>query len=224
MSLSRPIVLLTLLIALQLLFWLQPGIDLWISGLYFQPGHGFIYRDSLLPMFSYRLFRDLPFLVVPALLWLTFASWYWGGKAEAPVRRKLLFLLLTLALGPGLLVNGVFKSESGRARPFTVEQFGGERQFTPAFVPSDQCRKNCSFVSGHASMGFWFLAFAWVLRDRRWLYWGSAIGFAVGMGRVVQGAHFFSDVLFCLPPVLLSAMLCGRWLLGRWLPESPERG
>ena len=115
-----------------------------------------------------------------------------------------------------------FKAESGRARPAQTQQFGGDKQFTPAFVHSGQCQRNCSFVSGHAGMGFWFLAFAWVLGDRRWLYYGAAIGLAVGLGRVAQGAHFLSDVLFGYPVVYLSALLCARWLLGRWTVERTQ--
>ena len=205
-----------LLVVLQLLFWQVPQIDLWFTGLFYEAGEGFFLRDSLMVQGSYWLFRYLPYFVVPALLWFLFASWRWGGRGERGLQRGLLFLLATLVLGPGLLVNEVFKAESGRARPATVEQFGGERHFTPAFVASDQCERNCSFVSGHAGMGFFFLAFAWVFGDRRWLYYGALIGLAVGLGRVAQGAHFLSDVLFGYAVVYLSAMLCARWILGSW--------
>lgn len=207
-----------LLLGLQLLFWQMPQIDLRFSGLFFDPQDGFFLSDHPLVRASYLAFRYLPYIVVPMLLWLLLASRIWGGAAEKRTRRVLMFLLLTLALGPGLLVNEVFKAESGRARPATVQQFGGDKQFTPAFVASDQCARNCSFVSGHAGMGFFFLAFAWALRDRRWLYYGALVGLAVGLGRIAQGAHFLSDVLFGYAVVYLSAMLCARWLLGRWGP------
>jgi len=132
------------------------------------------------------------------------------------LRRGLLFLFLVMAVGPGLLVNEVFKAESGRPRPSQVQEFEGTRDFVAAFEPSDQCDSNCSFVSGHAAMGFFFLAFAWVLRDRRWLYWGALIGLLVGLGRVMQGAHFLSDVLFGYPVVYVTALLLARAVLGRW--------
>ena len=64
--------------------------------------------------------------------------------------RKIIFLLLTLALGPGLLVNGFLKSHWGRARPSEVSTFGGRQSFSPAYVIAHQCRHNCSFVSGDA--------------------------------------------------------------------------
>ena len=204
------------LLVLQLAFWQMPAIDLWFSGLFWRPGEGFFLADLAPVQWSYAIFRDIPYVLVPLLAWLFLASWVWARRSEVALRRGLLFLFLVMAIGPGLVVNEVFKAESGRARPATVQQFEGTRQFTPAFEPSDQCSSNCSFVSGHAAMGFFFLAFAWVLRDRRWLYWGAAIGLLVGLGRMMQGAHFLSDVLFGYPVVYLTALLLARPLLGRW--------
>lgn len=208
-----------LLLGLQILFWRVPQIDLWFSGLFWNQENGF-YLSGLAPVqWSYALFRDIPYVLVPTLLWLYLASWVWRRHSETELRRGLLFLFLVMAIGPGLVVNEVFKAESGRARPSQVEAFGGELVYTPAFEPSDQCRSNCSFVSGHAAMGYFFLAFAWLLRDRRWLYWGAAIGLLVGLGRIIQGAHFLSDILFGYPVVFATALLLARPLLGRWRIE-----
>jgi len=207
---------LVVLLGLQILFWQMPELDLWFTGLFWNETSGFYLSEAAPVQWSYALFRDIPYVLVPALLWLFFASLIWGRRHETGLRRILLFLFLVLAIGPGLLVNEVFKAESGRARPSQVADFGGQKVFSPAFEPSDQCNSNCSFVSGHASMGFFFLAFAWVLRDRRWLYWGAAIGLLVGLGRITQGAHFLSDVLFGYPVVLATAFVLARLLLGRW--------
>ena len=43
-----------------------------------------------------------------------------------------LFLVILLALGPGLLVNAVFKEYWGRPRPREVVQFGGKKEFLHA--------------------------------------------------------------------------------------------
>jgi lipid A 4'-phosphatase len=111
--------------------------------------------------------------------------------------------------GPMLLVNGVFKDHWGRARPSQVVEFGGTQQFTRAALPADQCPKNCSFVSGHASVGFYFLALAFVWPRRRalWLAAGTALGLGVGLVRIVQGGHFLSDVLFAGIVVYLTARI-----------------
>jgi lipid A 4'-phosphatase len=65
-------------------------------------------------------------------------------------------------------------------------------------------------------MGFFFIALAWVFRDRRWLWAGIALGAVVGLGRMAQGGHFLSDVVFAFWAVYLIASLCSRWLLGHW--------
>jgi lipid A 4'-phosphatase len=206
---------LLLLVALQLLFVFTPQLDLLVASWFYAPDAGFYLADHPLVQFSYRLFAGLHFYVVAALLWLLFASWLWRRRSEQALRRRLWFLLLVLALGPGLLVNGVFKAESGRARPDQTEQFGGERRFTPVFTPADQCERNCSFVSGHAAMGFFFIALAWVLRDRRWLVFGITLGALVGLGRMLQGRHFLSDVVFSYWVVYGVCVLLAYWVLGQ---------
>lgn len=50
-------------------------------------------------------------------------------------RRHSLFLLLLLALGPGLLVNVILKNHLGRPRPQELIEFGGKQQFTQTGYP-----------------------------------------------------------------------------------------
>lgn len=112
---------------------------------------------------------------------------------------KLLYLLLALILAPGFVVHSVFKDEWGRARPHQTEVFGGTKAFTPAWVMVQQCDKNCSFVSGHAAMGFYVFAFGFLAQGiwrRRLFVLGCVTGGLVGLGRVIQGDHFLSDVIF----------------------------
>jgi len=113
-------------------------------------------------------------------------------------RKALVFLTLSLAIGPGLLVNATFKDHWGRARPMQIVEFGGTQKFTPAFVITDQCARNCSFTSGHASAGFYLFSFAFLLRRRRAIAIVSAgaLGGLIGLGRIAQGSHFLSDVIF----------------------------
>jgi lipid A 4'-phosphatase len=113
-----------------------------------------------------------------------------------------------------LVVNAVFKEHWGRARPRDITEFGGTRTFTPAFVISDQCERNCSFVSGHASLPFAFAALGFLLRRRRWAIYAGAAAFGglVGFGRIVQGAHFLSDVVFSGVFVFLVAYLLAHYV------------
>ena len=116
-------------------------------------------------------------------------------------RRQLAYLSLALALGPGLLVNLILKNNWGRARPFEILEFGGNTELTPAFIISDFCERNCSFVSGHAAMGFYPMAIAFLFASgtkarKRMLMIGIMSGIIFGGARIIQGSHFLSDVLF----------------------------
>jgi lipid A 4'-phosphatase len=206
-----------LFLASVVLFAIWPRLDLAVADWYYDPDAGFLYRSEGWVYVVYKVFAHIHLWVLALLGWLWFASWHWARKGEVQLRRRLSFLLLVLVLGPGLLVNVVFKGEWGRARPVTVQELGGERLYTPPGVISDQCERNCSFVSGHAAMGFYPLALAWVFGLRRWLLVGVLLGGVVGAGRMMQGGHFFSDVIFAGWTVYGTALLCAWWLLGRTL-------
>jgi lipid A 4'-phosphatase len=128
-----------------------------------------------------------------------------AGKLVLPGRRMLvsgstaLFLMLTLAIGPGLITNLVLKDHWGRARPIDVQVFGGTDRFTAWWDPGGPCPNNCSFVAGEPSGAFWTLAAAAVAPPQwRVLAYGAAVVFGVTLGvlRMAAGGHFFTDVVF----------------------------
>ena len=196
--------------ALALLFVLVPDIDLAFSGLFYDVGAGFTQNGA---PWERVLYESVGVLLVGA-----FRKGPFGRQGRVAA-----LLLLVLALGPGLVVNGILKEHWGRARPRDVTEFGGERHFTPAFVISDQCERNCSFTAGHPSAGFALaaLGYAYVSRRRRWAVFAAATGFGllVGLARVAAGGHFLSDVLFSGIIVIgLTILLGNRWI-GR--PDEP---
>lgn len=204
---------------LTLLFLLFPGLDLTAAAWFWSPDSGFV--GSQMPALA-RVRRLLDGAVILALTGCL-GGWAWSYARRAPerlirLRRPLAYCLLVLLIGPGLVVNVLFKDHWGRARPHQIQEFGGERQFTPAWVASRQCERNCSFVCGDASVGFSLLALGFFGRHRRfWLAAGLAAGGLLGLMRMAQGGHFLSDVIFSGYAVALTA-----WLLARWrLPDSP---
>jgi lipid A 4'-phosphatase len=175
------------------------GIDLWFTGLFWNGTEGFFLRDAWWARVAYRIIPILTFSVVGiALVGLIINAV--RRRPLGPLRsRVFLYLIAVVAIGPGLVVNVVFKDHWGRARPRDVVEFGGAKAFTPAFVISDQCPKNCSFVAGHPSMAFAMVALALVAARKRraWLIaLALTVGAVVGFGRIVQGGHFLSDVVF----------------------------
>jgi membrane-associated PAP2 superfamily phosphatase len=143
-----------------------------------------------------------PFVIIaaasPALV--TLALKMFLPRRHAPTStRAALFVILTLALGPGLLVNGILKETWARPRPGMVTEFGGEHRFVPWWDPRGTCDSNCSFVSGETSSAVWMTAPA-MMAPLPWRYaaLGAAALYGLGFGfiRLLAGGHFLSDVLF----------------------------
>ncbi len=128
-----------------------------------------------------------------------------------PYRGAGVFLALLLALGPGLIVNGVFKPNWHRPRPLQTLAFGGNQAFVRVWGIGSGPRSK-SFPSGHASMGFYLMAPAFLLyrKRRSWalafVALGLACGLIIGTGRMMQGAHYASDVLWSAGMVYLTGM------------------
>lgn len=178
-------------------FLIWPDFDLKISGLFFDAGEGgFFWKHHILAETIYRLTDIVGATLVIGLPLLLIASYLIKKDALIQRRRAIIFLLAVCIVGPGLMVNLVLKNNWERPRPRQVIEFGGEQQYQPAFAPAFTCKKCYSFVSGHASVGFFFFALALLTRNRKWIWLPLLAGAVIGGTRVVQGAHFFSDVIF----------------------------
>lgn len=206
-------------LALLLPLILLPRIDLTISGWFYDPfNHVFPARTA--PMYEW-VRRVMPYFLFAgagyvAVLW---AAGEFLHQVFLGISRKVAwYVLSSLALGPGLIVNVVLKDNWGRPRPSTLRDFGGDNYYVPPLVLSDQCDNNCSFSSGHGALGFWPVALA-LLAPPPWRKWAVAaamtFGAAVGFVRIAQGGHFFSDVVFSAVIVIATSLWLHRRLLER---------
>ena len=183
---------------LTFLLILFPEVDISFSQLFFSEESGFIYQENFL---VYQLYALLPLLtklfILVCLLYLVYLIVKYRSY-KIILRSGVFFLVIAAAISPGLVVNEVFKENFGRARPRHIEEFNGKREFTGAFTMSDQCKRNCSFSSGHAAMGYFLTAIAYttnLLYFNRIYLIGIVFGSLVGLSRIVMGGHFLSDVL-----------------------------
>jgi len=187
------------LAALSAYFVVLPGVDLAVAGLFHSPDAGFALADNIVlkalrQSSTYALMMIVLGLLGEVALGLRAQS----GRFRSYSRRALV-LLAGLAIGPGLIVNGLLKSMWGRPRPVQVDLFGGDAAFSPAWAISDGCASNCSFVSGEASSAAWMVAAVWLMTPpelRRWTVPAAlAYGVALSVNRMAFGGHFLSDTL-----------------------------
>lgn len=197
-------------LALVILFATFPSIDLRFSALFFsatgQPWSGREpfpewLRDTLRE--GTELATLLAFVILVGNLRL--------GTLQRTGWRVWAFLCGPVILCAGLLVNGVLKAMIGRARPFSVTEFGGQQLFTPPFQYSAQCYSNCSFSSGETALiASFFLPLCVLVWPRlqsrgRFVMGSIAAGMIVLMSglRIAAGGHFLSDVVMS---ILFSAL------------------
>ena len=187
-----------------------PKIDLWVARLFAAPDGSFPLAANpalgLLRNF-YKLLFILLFSVSVTMLLFNLRV-----RRDTKIPTKIWgFVCAVFLLGPGLLVNVILKDNWGRARPSQIEEFGGAAQFTPPLLFADECKRNCSFVSGEgatiASVMIVLVTLLWhAFPDRRRLLVAGAV--AVGISgaflRVIKGRHFLSDTLFA---ALFSALV-----------------
>lgn len=194
------------IVLLSLLFLTFPGIDLWFSGLFYDPGTGF--PMSRLGAFTgLRTIGDWFVKATVVVLIAAIVIKLARPARQSPIApRDVLFLLSTLAVGPGLVVNLLFKENWGRPRPATVEAFGGDLPFVPIWRMSDHCIGNCSFVSGEASAAIWLVAASLVVPPpwrRHAFRFLVVLAVLLSLNRIAFGRHFLSDTLMAWGLTLL---------------------
>ena len=220
-----------------------PGLDLIVSSRYFDSARGFVHAQDPFVLLLYdwtppigrglALLAALHALLAPVLGRLL----NWLGRPEiahrctGPWRHVSTVFLCAALLGPGLVIEGVFKNTVGRPRPVQVEAFGGTQSFQGPFAIGDNPEAHRSFCSSHAAAGFALMGLGLTCGPvwrRRWFLIGLVAGAVVGAGRIMQGGHFLSDVIFSFFTVWITCEIVA-WVDQRRLrrhlppPSRPHR-
>lgn len=194
LNLGRTRAILGCFLALSLLFVVFPGVDNHVSALFYDDG---FYMAS--QRWTNVLHGSVPWFVGISVA-LLLSAYVFNRLLKQDLLgvdgRKVVYLILVLTLGGGLIVNGILKDGFGRERPRNIEEFGGTGQFTPAYVIGSGCDRNCSFSSGDSAGAFFSLAFILAFKRKRAIT-TAAVGYGVlvSAARIASGAHFLSDTV-----------------------------
>jgi lipid A 4'-phosphatase len=186
---------LALFFSLLALFWLT-DLDLRLVRLAFHANTPHWPAQNIPPWSWLYLYGEAPGLLLGAGSLLLFFLSFFKPRLK-PYRGQALYLALVLIVGSGLIVNVFCKNLLGRPRPEQVAEFGGFWEYLKPFQAGIPGRGQ-SLLSGHASVAFYFLCLYFLLPEKkRWpgLALGLVYGGLMGTARVLQGAHFPSDVL-----------------------------
>jgi membrane-associated phospholipid phosphatase len=210
------IVALLALCATALVFYLWPGLDLAVARWFFADG-AFMAATPL-----GRAYRFFFYWLPPAVMALAVVGWALRARGvNVPgagwiTCRGLAFMAISLALGPGALVNLGLKDHWHRPRPVQVAEFGGTMEFRPYWRRDGACARNCSFVSGEASSAAWLIAPASLAPPpfrAPAMTAALVVAALTAIGRVAIGGHFTSDVLFAALLTLLLTLALRRLIV-----------
>ncbi|MFT7432589.1 MAG: membrane-associated PAP2 superfamily phosphatase [Alphaproteobacteria bacterium] len=140
-----------------------------------------------------------------------------------PLRKKYptlnhtaLIWLFTLVFGAGLLVHSILKDSVERPRPRTTVILNGAAPYTLPFNLNGKAPQKFhdkSFPSGHVATAAMLLVPFFILRRRKpvlakaFLSAGILSGVLMGYGRMIYGAHFFTDIVWGIACVALTATI-----------------
>lgn len=188
--------LLSIISGLILLFYIPVGgsidqnlIHPWMD----QYGH-FLYRDNVyLVKWNHQYLKHILILYYLCFLCLWLASF--KVASLKPSRWSYGYMFWVSILSTGLV--GLLKSHSRHACPWNMTQSTGT-----GFVWDFSATQGHCFPGGHASTGFALITgfFVYWLISKKYAYLflllGVTLGFIMGWGQMMRGAHFLSHNLW----------------------------
>ncbi|MEG0859038.1 MAG: phosphatase PAP2 family protein [Pseudomonas sp.] len=207
-------------IALSLILLELTSLDMDLAKLAFDPVAGqFMGRHSY---FLEDILHDRAKQAVIALslgaIVAFIASFFW--QRLKGWRRELGYVVLAMALSTSFVTP--VKAVTAVQCPWSLKEFGGKETYSELLSPRPATDKpgRC-WPGGHAATGFTLFALFFALRDRRPRLARAALLFAFGLGtvfsigRMLQGAHFFSHNVWTAVFCWLISLGCYYWVLYR---------
>jgi len=199
------------------------GWDLGWTAAFYEPGgtnNGWIHGREK----PWSLLYDYGAAVGVVLLLVSLAGYVAArlGRIRGQYSKPCLVVILTIVIGPGVLVNGVLKNYWGRPRPQDVTIFGGQWEYRPVWQPG-VAGSGKSFTCGHCAAAVSVASLAAFypyhpVAATAALAGGILYGGIMGVARIAQGGHFPTDVLWSV--ILVLMVTAGLYYVVFRLPEE----
>ena len=209
------LVLLIVLFAISFFFIKYPSLDIDLHKSFYSSENGWFLKKAQPWNFLYH-YGNIPAILISITSLLLFIFSYFISKFLI-YRKIALFFALTMLLGPGIIVNTIFKENWGRPRPREIQEYGGKEEFLPVLTKGIS-GKGKSFPCGHASVGFYLFMPYFLLRKKKkilasgFFFLGLFYGGLIGAARIIQGGHFLSDVIWCFGFLYLTGLFCYHYI------------
>lgn len=187
-------------IALLFIFELT-SIDIWINN-FFYDGHLKVFRLKDHPFMTQVMHHGLKkAFYVFGIASILFGIWLLKNRKTLLLKKHVALASLGVILIPALVA--LLKHVTNKHCPWSLDIYGGQVPYTGLFeshlsyLGAGQC-----FPAGHAAGGFMWLSWAmalWFIYPRLAkiiLLIAIILGLILGISRMMQGAHFFSHVLW----------------------------
>ena len=203
------LVWLAVMMPLTSLFWLFDWDIAW-ANIFYVAGEGWVYGEGQFWK-AVRTLGVIPgmLLVLTSLVLISLSYW---SERWLTWRKPAVMMVIVVAIGPGILVNLIFKDNWGRPRPRDVIELGGKQQYVKVWQMGE-VRGNKSFPCGHCSMGYLLaIPFLFLRHGRRgwsmvFLVGGISFGLLMSYARLLAGAHFPSDALWSFGMVWFAGLV-----------------
>lgn len=175
--------------------------------------------------FDMGAWGDFFFKYAPLPSWIAcfiFAVILLRKRSSPFLKRSALVVLFSFIVGCGFITHLLLKEGWGRPRPKQTVFFGGTHTYYPWYLPAHlyEGGKLRSFPSGHGAitaLGLVFLEIGLASGRKKWvlfgMIWCGVLMLPIGILRIFQGGHYFTDVVMAAAVMDLTAFFTSYYII-----------
>jgi len=205
LSSNKQIVITFLLLCFSVLFFALTNADIFMQDIFFNAHtHTWLVNKTAQP-YEFLFYSGIKkFLIIFAVTLLFILIIFWKNKKLKAYKKGLFIVIFSAIFVP--VVTGGLKKYTNMPCPKHLIHYGGEYPHTAVWeryeTPYDKLDSIRCWPAGHASGGFALMSLFFLFKRKRnktlALAFSLAIGWSMGMYKMLIGDHFFSHTLITM--------------------------